>query len=214
MFLVVLHFGRRYFVFGHPCSAQTDQPHQVVWSRIGDILVIVIDHRLIGELPRSCCKQECGDVGISTPRILRCMRCHSTALFVWFDVRTSRFCYFRMFFSFSNFFNSLQPSVVGHVFDHTALVSDLLTISEGSGWCVGGQSHLRSCWRLPLHVDDVRVPCDLAHINAELHRHVFHHAIAWSVWANTVVGLLACFVFSLGVDRSKIAVEICDMVVF
>ena len=65
------------------------------------------------------------------------------------------------------FFNSLQPSVVGHVFDHTALVSDLLTISEGSGWCVGGQSHLRSCWRLPLHVDDVRVPCDPAHINAE-----------------------------------------------
>ena len=66
-----------------------------------------------------------------------------------------------------HFFNSLQPSVVGHVFDHTALVSDLLTISEGSGWGVGGQSNLRSCWRLPLLADGVRVPCDLAHINAE-----------------------------------------------
>ena len=103
MFLVVLHFGRRHFVLCHACSAQTDQLHQVVWSRIGDILVIVIDHRLMCELPRSRCKQECGDVGISTPNTLRCMRCHSTALFVWFDARTSRFCYFRMFFSFSNF---------------------------------------------------------------------------------------------------------------
>ena len=69
---------------------------------------------------------------------------------------------------------------------------------------------LCSCRRLPLHVDGV--PCDLAHFNAEQHRHVFHHAIAWRVWANTVVGVLACFVFSLGVDRSKIAVEIsCDI---
>ena len=63
------------------------------------------------------------------------------------------------------FFYSLQPSVVGHVFDHTALVFDLFNILEGSGWSLGGQSNLRSCWRLPLHVDDV--PCDLAHINAE-----------------------------------------------
>ena len=70
-----------------------------------------------------------------------------------------------MFFSFSKFFNSLQPSVVGHVFDHTALVFDLFNILEGSGWGVGGQSNLRSCWQLPLHVDDV--PCDLAHTNAE-----------------------------------------------
>ena len=95
------------------------------------------------------------------------MRCHTTAPhgLVWFDVRTSRFCYFSDVFFVLQFFNSLQPSVVGHVFDHTALVSDLLTISEGSGWSVGGQSNLRSCWRLPLHVDDV--PCDLAHINAE-----------------------------------------------
>ena len=83
---------------------------------------------------------------------------------MWFDVRTFRFCNFRIFFVLQ-FFNSLQPSVVGHVFDHTALVSDLLTISEGSGWGVGGQSNLRSCWRLPLHVDGV--PCDLAHINAK-----------------------------------------------
>ena len=96
--LVVLHFGRRYFVFGHPCSAQTDQPHQVVWSRIGDILVIVIDHRLMCELPRSCCKQECGDVGISTPNTLQCMHCYTTAPhgLVWFGVRTRRF--WRMFF--------------------------------------------------------------------------------------------------------------------
>ena len=114
---------------------------------------------------------------------------------------------FGRFFGFPIFFeNSLKPSVVGHVFDHRAPVSDLLTISEGSGWGVGGQSNLRSCWRLPIHVDGV--PCDLAHIKAKYHRHVFHHVIAWGAWANTVVGLLACFVFSLGVDRSKIAVEI------
>ena len=146
---MALQFGRRYFVFGHPCSAQTDQPHQVVWSRIGDILVIIIDHRLTFELPRSCCKHVTGDVGISTPNTLRCMRCHTTAPhgLVRFDVHTFRFCYFLMFFSFVQFFNSLQPSAVGHVFDHTALVSDLLTISEGSGWSVGGQSNLRSCWR-------------------------------------------------------------------
>ena len=104
VFMVVLHFGRRCFVLGHACSVQTDQPHQVVWSRIGDVLVIVIDHRLICELPRSCCKQECGDVGISTPNTLRCMHCHTTAPhgLVWFDVRTSRFCSF-LIFSFSNF---------------------------------------------------------------------------------------------------------------
>ena len=45
------------------------------------------------------------------------------------------------------FFNSLQPSVVGHVFDHTALVFDLFNILEGSGSGVGGQSNLRSCGR-------------------------------------------------------------------
>ena len=69
-------------------------------------------------------------------------------------------CFFR-----SPIFNSLQPSVVGHVFDHTALVFDSFILLEGSGWSVGGQSNLRSCWRLPLHVDGV--PCDPAHINAE-----------------------------------------------
>ena len=83
---------------------QRKQISRIRWyGRALDTLVIVTDRRLKCELPRSCCKQECGDVGISTPNTLRCMRCHSTALFVWFDARTSRFCYFRMFFSFSNF---------------------------------------------------------------------------------------------------------------
>ena len=106
---------------------------------------------------------------MSTRNTLQCMHCHTTAPrgVVWCGVRTSGSAIFRMFFFRSPifFFYSLQPSVVGHVFDHTALVFDLFNILEGSGWSLGGQSNLRSCWRLPLHVDDV--PCDLAHINAE-----------------------------------------------
>ena len=140
MFLVVLQFGRRYFVLGHPYSAQTDQPHQVVWSRIGDILVIVIDHRLIGELPRFCGKQECGDVGISTPNTLRCMHCHTTAPhgLGWFDVRTSRFWNFRMFFSFSNFLTHCSHLLLDMslITQHWYLID--LTILEGSG---------SGCWR-------------------------------------------------------------------
>ena len=92
------------FRFRSPVFSANRSAASGVWPRIGDILVIVNDHRLICELPRSCGKQECGDVGISTPNTLRCMRCHTTAPhgLVWFDVRTSRFCSF-LIFSVSNF---------------------------------------------------------------------------------------------------------------
>ena len=144
---MVLHFGRRCFVFGHPCSAQTGQPHQVVWSRIGDTLVIVNDRRLKCELLRSCCQQECGDVDIPTPNTLRCMRCHSTALFVWFDVRISRLCNFLMFFSLSIFLTRCSHLLLD--MSLTALVSDSFGTSEDQVEVLAGQSNLRSCWRLP-----------------------------------------------------------------
>ena len=160
---MVLPFGRRYFVFGHPCSAQTDQPHQVVWSRIGDTLVIVIHHCLMCELPRSCCQQECGDVGISTPNTLQCMHCYTTAPhgLVWCGVRTRRFWNFWMFFlPFLTHCSHLLLDM-----SLTALVSDSFGTSEDQVGVLAGQSNLRSCWRLPLHVHGV--PCDLAHIKSE-----------------------------------------------
>ena len=102
---------------------QRKQISRIRWyGRALETLVIVIDHRLICELPRFCGKQECGDVGISTPNTLQCMHCHTTAPhgLVWFDVRTSRLWNFSMFFSLSNFLNSSCCWTS----DHTALVSD------------------------------------------------------------------------------------------
>ena len=53
---------------------QRKQISHIRWyGRALGTLVIVIDHRLIFECPQSCCKQECGDVGISSPNTLRCM---------------------------------------------------------------------------------------------------------------------------------------------
>ena len=48
----------------------------------------------------------------------------------------------------------------------TALVSDSFGTSEDQVEVLAGQSNLRSCWRLPLHVHDV--PCDLAHIKCRI----------------------------------------------